>query len=143
MEPQSHELRGGSDPRTGRCLGRHQWKWSNFDVTQLCGRCSDFGAVFRKGVPDLSLYESGYEQSLWHANVEPQSHELRGGLTLGQAAAWADTSGSGQISTSHNFAAVAAILVPFSGKVSQTFPCMNLVTSSPCDMRTWSPRGVK
>ena len=75
--------------------------------------------------------------------MEPLGCEVRGGLTLGQAAAWADTSGSGPISTSHNFAAIAAILVPFSGKVSQTFPCMNLVTSSPCDMCTWSPKGVK
>ena len=74
--------------------------------------------------------------------MEPQGCEVRGGLTLEQAAAWTDTSGSGRISTSHNFAAVAAILVPFSGKVSQTFPYMNLVTSSPCGMHTWSLRAT-
>ena len=49
----------------------------------------------------------------------------------------------GPCSRARNFAAAQATQVASSGMVVQTFPFSDLVTSSACDLPTWSPRGAK
>ena len=61
------EEKKGTSPQLGHCLpGQIQapTSWPMFDGSELCGRHSDRGGVFRDDGPDLPPHRSGHEQCL-------------------------------------------------------------------------------
>ena len=139
MESQRCEGRGGGQP-PGE-------KWVIFSGSGLPGPRSDRGPVHREAPPGLPQHLPGEEQSLPEAHAESQRCEGRGG---GQPASMAWTPAQvqvpareGRVPRARNFAAVAATEVASSGKMVQTFPFTDLVTSTACERATWSPSGAK